>query len=185
MAGHSQAPLLFYDKEAKMKNKEKGFTSRSVEVETLIMQGCSTVGELKVMLFLTGNAGDGSFGVAEKTVLDRCGISESTYKTARKKLKEKGWITCVDGVSITVNFDVILGCKVNTPVENNNSEGCKVNTLQGSKVNTPEGCKVNTHNNIMEQDKEKDKEDKLSFAKAQDNLSSSGALGQKKEEFKF
>lgn len=185
MAGHSQAPLLYYDKEAKMKNKEKGYTSRSVEVETAIMQGCSTVGELKVMLFLTGNAGDGSFGVAEKTVLDRCGISESTYKTARKKLKEKGWITCVDGVSITVNFDVILGCKVNTPVENKNSEGCKVNTLQGSKVNTPEGCKVNTHNNIMEHNKNKDKEAILSFANAQDKISSKAEIGQQEEEFNF
>lgn len=44
------------------------------------------------MFFLTGNADNGSFAVAEKTIMDRCGISETTYKKARKSLVEKGWL---------------------------------------------------------------------------------------------
>ncbi len=45
----------------------------------------------KIMYFLTGNAAD-SFRVSEKTICERCNISESGYKNARKKLVEKGWL---------------------------------------------------------------------------------------------
>ena len=57
----------------------------------------------KVMMFLTGNA-ENEFKVSEKTVMDRCNISESGYKKARKKLVEMGWINHMPGEYIQVNF---------------------------------------------------------------------------------
>lgn len=59
----------------------------------------------KIMYFLTGNAE--GFRVSEKTILDRCNISESGYKKARKKLVEKKWIFHKPGEYIQVNFNKI------------------------------------------------------------------------------
>lgn len=170
-----QAPKLYYSQEAKMKGKDKGFTMRSIALEDKIMQESNNVGEVKLMFFLTANAGDGSFGVAEKTVLDRCGMSESTYKRAKKALIEKGWITAVSGKSITVNIEKIMGCQVDTSsktmgcqndtllknigCQNDTSMktmGCQVATPSRYQVATSSGCQVETHNNISKKDKEKD-----------------------------
>ncbi len=64
------------------------------------------------MLFLTGNADNGSFAIAEATVMSRCGMSETTYKSARKSLVEKGWIIHKPSVNgqqgeIIVDYDTI------------------------------------------------------------------------------
>lgn len=61
---------------------------------------------IKLMYFLTANA-DG-FKIAEKTVLQRCNISESGYKAARKKLVEMGWIYYKPGGYIKVNYNKIF-----------------------------------------------------------------------------
>ena len=42
--------------------------------------------------------------------MERCNISESGYKNARKKLIDKGWISLVAGEEIAVNFDAIYNC---------------------------------------------------------------------------
>ena len=60
----------------------------------------------KIMMFLTGNATE-KFRVSERTIMDRCNISESGYKHARKKLAEMGWITHEPSQYIQVNFDKI------------------------------------------------------------------------------
>jgi len=67
--------------------------------------GDRDMAQLKIMLFLTGNAE--GFRVAEKTIMSRCNISESGYKTARKKLIEKGWIKLIPGEEIIVNYKAI------------------------------------------------------------------------------
>ena len=60
---------------------------------------------VKIMYFLTGNAP--GFRVSEKTILDRCNISESGYKEARKKLAKMQWIIHQPGQYIQVNFNKI------------------------------------------------------------------------------
>lgn len=108
---------------------------------------------MKIMLFLTGNAE--GFGIAEKTIMDRCNISESSYKNARKKLVEKGWITHKPGEAIIVNYNTIFkGDTENTPNEktmgitDNTSKGITDNTPLGDTDNTSKGYSKNTHNNI-------------------------------------
>jgi DNA-binding transcriptional MocR family regulator len=145
MGNYQQAPKLYYNKSEKEKGKEKGFTYRSIDFEKALMNGCSNLAELKYMLFLTGNIGDGSFRVSEATLKERTGLSNSSISRARKSLEAKGWITCVEGVSITVNCAAILGSQVDTP----SNMGNQVDTPQGSQVDTPEGCQVDTHNNII------------------------------------
>ena len=61
---------------------------------------------MKVMFFLTGNAE--GFRVSEKTIMERCNISESGYKNARKKLVEMGWLNHKSGDYIQVNYDKIF-----------------------------------------------------------------------------
>ena len=99
---------------------------------------------MKIMLFLTGNAE--GFGVAEKTILERCNISESAYKKARKKLVDKGWITHKPGEAIIVNYNTIF--KGYTDNTSSNSMGYTENTSKGCTENTPLGITENTHNNI-------------------------------------
>lgn len=71
----------------------------------------------KIMDFLITNAseqeclskGKEPFRVVEKTICERVKISESGYKTARKKLVDKGWIEHKNG-RITVLYDNIYNC---------------------------------------------------------------------------
>ena len=147
MANNQQAPTLLAKGE-KMNTKTKwGKAIRTHELETAIMCGLGErdMAMLKIMLFLTGNAADGSFKVAEKTICERCNISESGYKTARKKLVAMGWITLKASESITVNYDVILnqyrkGITENTPTENQKS--------MGYTEKSPQGYTEKSHNNI-------------------------------------
>lgn len=136
MPNMNQAPLLKYNGDKMKDNKNWGKAIRTHELEAAIMNGLGPkdMAMLKVMLFLTGNA-DG-FAVAEKTICERCNISESGYKNARKKLADMGWITHSNG-EIIVNYNTIL--KI---------EGISQNTSQGISENTPQGISQNTHNNI-------------------------------------
>lgn len=154
MANLQQAPVLQAEGVKNRDGNGWGKAIRTHELEMAIMCGLGErdMAQLKIMLFLTGNAE--GFQVAEKTIMERCNISESGYKTARKKLVEKGWITCVSGKSITVNYDVIYnqmkGVSENTPSlnETQKSKGYSQNTSSGISQNTPLGISQNTHNNI-------------------------------------
>ena len=93
MGNFNQAPLL-KSKGEKNKDKKWGMAIRTNDLESIIFNGLTGKegAQLKLILFLTGNADNGSFAVPEATVMSRCGMSETTYKSARKKLVEKGWI---------------------------------------------------------------------------------------------
>ena len=107
MANLNQAPKLLSNGEKYKDPNKMGKAIRTHELEMKIMNGLGDrdMAMLKIMLFLTGNANDGSFRVAEKTICERCNISESGYKTARKKLIARGWITLKPGEEIIVNYD--------------------------------------------------------------------------------
>lgn len=103
-----------------------------------------------MILFLTGNADNGSFAVPEATVMSRCGMSETTYKSARKKLVEKGWIIHEPSKSgyqgaIIVDYDAIY--KSAATVIDNTPENDTENTPSDFD-NTPSGDIEYTHNNI-------------------------------------
>ena len=165
MANYNQAPKILA--EGTRFRGETGKAIRSHDLETAIMNGLGDrdIAMMKVMFFLTGQAQDGqSFGVAEKTICERCNISERGYKSARKKLVEKGWIKHEEG-KITILYDNIYnykqGITENTPKIGDNSEHpnneltkqrVTENTpilKQGVTENTPLGITENTHNNII------------------------------------
>lgn len=154
MANYNQAPVLLAQGQKQRDSKKWGKAIRTHELEMCIMNGLGDrdFAAMKVMLFLTGNAADGSFGVAEQSVLERCNISETAYKNARKKLISMGWITHVAGKSITVNYDkiyAVMGDTDNTPSkEDKKIKGDTDNTPLRDTDNTPQGYSNNTHNNI-------------------------------------
>ena len=161
MANLQQAPEIKSNGAKNRDTKKWGKAIRTHELEYAIMSG---LGErdfvpMKIMLFLTGNAE--GFRVAEKTIMERCNISESSYKNARKKLVGMGWITHIPGASITVNYDKIYACAKgitnNTPSSSNEKiKGDTDNTPSGDINNTPLGDTDNTHNNIRNNIKEYD-----------------------------
>ncbi|MBO5230440.1 MAG: helix-turn-helix domain-containing protein [Clostridia bacterium] len=105
---------------------------------------------MKLILFLTGNADNGSFAVPEATVMSRCGMSETTYKSARKKLIEKGWIIHKPSENgqqgeIIVDYDAIYK-SAERDIENTPSPDNEY-TPSNSEY-TSAGVIENTHNNI-------------------------------------
>ena len=154
MANYNQAPVLLAQGQKNRDSKKWGKAIRTHELEMKIMCGLGDrdFAAMKVMLFLTGNAADGSFAVPEKTIMERCNISESAYKNARKKLVSMGWISHETGKHITVNYDKIYGGKGdtdNTPSnETQKIKGITDNTPLGITDNTPSGYSHDTHNNI-------------------------------------
>lgn len=154
MANYNQAPKILA--EGTRFRGDTGKAIRSHDLETAIMNGLGDrdIAMMKVMFFLTGQAQDGqSFGVAEKTICERCNISEQGYKNARKKLVNMGWLKHDKGV-ITILYDNIynykLGITENTPKIGDNSEHPNKDlTKLGITENTPLGITENTHNNII------------------------------------
>ena len=108
MESYSQAPMLKHNGKKDQSPHNWGKAIRTHDLEAAIFRclGQKDYAMAKVMLFLTGN-GEG-FKVAEKTILERCNISESGYKNARKKLIEKGWITHKPSDFIQVNYSKIF-----------------------------------------------------------------------------
>lgn len=154
MGNFQQAPELKAVGQKQRDSKKWGKAIRTHELETAIMCGLGDrdFAAMKVMLFLTGNAANEGFRVAEKTIMERCNISESAYKNARKKLVSMGWISHEAGKHITVNYDAVYGGKGdtnNTPIEETKkSKGITDNTPLGICENTPMGYRENTYNNI-------------------------------------
>ena len=154
MGNFQQAPELKAVGQKQRDSKKWGKAIRTHELESAIMCGLGDrdFAAMKIMLFLTGNAANEGFRVAEKTIMERCNISESAYKNARKKLVSMGWISHEAGKHITVNYDAIYGGKGdtdNTPIEETQKiKGITDNTPLGICENTPLGYRENTYNNI-------------------------------------
>ena len=139
MGYFNQAPIL-KSKGEKNRDSKWGKAIRTHELESIIFNGLSGKqgAQLKLMMFLTGNADNGSFAVAEATVQSRCGMSENTYKMARKSLVEKGWIIhnpSQNGVQgqIIVDYDAIYKSAAR---DNENTSSKTENTPLGNDENT-------------------------------------------------
>lgn len=149
----NQAPILM-SKGEKNRDKKWGFAIRTHELETILFNGLTGKqgAQLKLMLFLTGNADNGSFAIAEATVISRCGMSETTYKSARKSLVEKGWIIHKPSVNgqqgeIIVDYDAIYKSA------EGNIENTPSSDIENTPSNfdcTPTGNIEYTHNNTVE-----------------------------------
>ena len=102
-----QSPELKHSGENFQSTYGWGKANRTHELEAAINNclGDKEFAMAKIMYFLTGNA-DG-FRVSEKTICERCNISESGYKKARKKLANKQWIFHKQGEYIQVNYNKI------------------------------------------------------------------------------
>lgn len=165
MGYFEQSPELRHNGDKYQSPYHWGKAIRTHELEAAIFccLGQKDFAMAKIMLFLTGNAE--GFRVSERTILERCNISESGYKKARKKLAQKQWIFHEAGEYIQVNFNKIFsdyraieaGCPQN-PSQNvvtveteksvsNPSEVFTV-TPMGDSESVESGIPENTYNNI-------------------------------------
>lgn len=62
--------------------------------------------QIKLMCVLIGTAGDGTFRVSRRWMMEQTGMDESGYTRARTALIKRGWLTLQDGI-LYVNFDAI------------------------------------------------------------------------------
>ena len=86
--------------------------------------------QLRIMIVLIGTKPD--FGVSEKWICDRTGLLPSSYKSARKQLVKRGWLTHEDG-KIIVNFkNIYASSNMVYPLQNEN-RGNMVYTLDENK----------------------------------------------------
>ena len=79
--------------------------------------------QIKLMCVLLGTQGNGSFGVSEKWICDRTGMTQQTYNKARKALIEKGWLKLEDGKLFVLISDIYAqGTSSNCALENENKK---------------------------------------------------------------
>ena len=163
MESYSQAPVLKHNGEKYQSPHGWGKAIRTHELEAAIFSclGSKDYAMAKIMLLLTGNAE--GFRVSEKTIMERCNISETGYKKARRKLAEMGWIFHKPSDYIQVNFNKIysdyesarLGylqkTKEKVTVDEPFALNEPSNVFSGSKTGTTQeksGAPENTYNNI-------------------------------------
>lgn len=65
---------------------------------------------IKLIIYLIGTIGDGSFSISEKHVCEATGMLKTAYIEARKTLKDLNWIELKND-KIYLNFDIIRGKK--------------------------------------------------------------------------
>lgn len=108
MGYFEQSPELKHSGEKFQSPYHWGKAIRTHELEAAINNclGGKEFAMAKIMYFLTGNAE--GFRVSEKTICERCNISESGYKNARKKLVKKGWLFHKPGEYIQVNYNKVF-----------------------------------------------------------------------------
>ena len=79
--------------------------------------------QIKLMCVLLGTQGNGSFGVSEKWICDRTGMTQQTYNKARKALIEKGWLKLEDGKLFVLISDIYAqGTSSNCVLESENKK---------------------------------------------------------------
>lgn len=100
---------------------------------------------LKLMLVLCGTKP--GFNVSEKWILDRTGISKSTYYKTRKDLEKKGWLT-VENNEIIINYDNIYrGVESTTQKSNEDtSTGIQEEEVLSQLLKSNEGVQSTTQN---------------------------------------
>lgn len=89
-------------------DRSNGFYKLPATLMTAIFHQTDSCNEIRLLTFLLGT-GEG-FGLTEKTVLDRTGLSSSAYHRTIETLAAKGWIT-VSAAYLTINYDRILPCQ--------------------------------------------------------------------------
>lgn len=104
MPNYNQAPMLKFDIP-----KEKG--NQYYELPQHLMDRVfaelgNSSAQLRVMIVLIGTKP--GFSISEQWVLDRTGLTSTSYSRARLALIEKGWISLIPSKEIRVNFKTIL-----------------------------------------------------------------------------
>ena len=144
--GLDQAPRTKFngDKFSKILNQNRkawGKAIRPHELESIFFRLIDSKNsvQLKLMLFLTGNAE--GYKLVKDATIERLGVSITPYYKARDALKERGWISVKnegDVSYIIINYDKIYeeGKKVLSIKEEGISEDTSVE--EGNSQNTSE-----------------------------------------------
>lgn len=106
MGNTKQAPILIHEGD-KIDSKQFYCIDQNL-CETIFNELSGKNGNaLKLMFFLLGNSGTGSFRVAEQTVKQATGMDKKSYQRARKDLEEKGWIRNEKGKVVVLIQNII------------------------------------------------------------------------------
>lgn len=136
---YEQAPVIYNDNKPKA---DGNFILISTDLYKAInnkIDGRNGIAR-SLMYLLIGTAT--GFRLSTKYVEDTLGCSKSVYINARKHLKDLGFIDYIQGVSITINYDVIMGISEITPKNKGISEITPMSICE----NTPKGISEITHN---------------------------------------
>lgn len=104
MANFNHAPILSFDIP-----KEKGTNYYELPqklMDIIFKKLGNSSAQLKIMIVLIG--AKPGFGISEQWMLERTGLTTSSYSRARANLINMGWISLEKNKKITVNFKAIL-----------------------------------------------------------------------------
>lgn len=106
MGNTRQAPILIHEGD-KMDSNQFYCIDQTL-CETIFNELSGKNGNsLKLIFFLLGNSGTGSFRVAEQTVKNKTGMDKKSYQRARKDLEERGWIRNEKGKIIVLIQNIV------------------------------------------------------------------------------
>lgn len=129
MANYRQAPKLIH-----VGNKTSSNKNVLIIPQDIAIIICSTLSgkngnALKLLMFLIGTIGDGSFKISESWIMKTTGMMKTSYINARKTLCDLGWVELEKG-SIKLNFNEIRKRKASTidsPDELGTSDDTSIN----------------------------------------------------------
>ncbi|MBQ8506941.1 MAG: hypothetical protein IJ466_05890 [Clostridia bacterium] len=112
---YKQAPRLIH-RGSKFRNQSPNFYQLPQNLMSTIFYELNGKcgNQIKLMCVLIGTAGNGSFRVSQRWMMEQTGMDESGYKRARKALIDRKWISLENGC-LYVNFDEIWNQRYQAP----------------------------------------------------------------------
>lgn len=106
------APILEYNGEKNKADNVQFYQLPQKLMDIIFSTLGNSSAQLRIMIVLIGTKP--GFGISEKWILDRTGLTERSYERARDSLEQLGWIKHIPAKKIIVDYNAIYAGKPDT-----------------------------------------------------------------------
>lgn len=106
------APILEYNGEKSKADNVQFYQLPQKLMDIIFSTLGNSSAQLRIMIVLIGTKP--GFGISEKWILDRTGLTERSYERARDSLEQLGWIKHIPAKKIIIDYNAIYAGKPDT-----------------------------------------------------------------------
>lgn len=167
------APILEYNGEKNKADNVQFYQLPQKLMDIIFSTLGNSSAQLRIMIVLIGTKP--GFGISEKWILDRTGLTERSYERARDSLEQLGWIKHIPAKKIIVDYNAIYAGKPDTKagkkkpdtIAGKESKTIKPDTIAGKAPDISAGNAPDTVAGIIDNGIDNNKEKATTAPQAQ------------------